>query len=216
MSRLTSRNCIGFGGCEPAIATAAATRIDDAIALQRLATPPSAAARLLVEREAARRRWCRCPTAELIVTRAAVQLDERAHDREAEAGAAVARAVRMRSRTSRTRLSCTSGGMPGPWSVTANTTASARRSATSVTVAPGGEKPTALASRLNSTCRTRRSSAMKLPMSGAARDVERDVVLDQAVLHALGRRDHGARGCRPARDRASSRRRRWWRGRGCC
>ena len=60
-----------------------------------------------------------------------------------------------------------------------------------VTVPPAGEKPTALASRLNSTWRTRRSSATKLPMSPAARDVERNAVLDQPVLHALGGGFHG-------------------------
>src|SRR5664279_2759709 len=43
-------------------------------------------------------------------------------------------------------LSLWSGGMPGPRSVTVNTTASGRRSADSVTVPSGGEKPTALAS----------------------------------------------------------------------
>ncbi len=95
------------------------------------------------------------------------------------------------SNQSNTR-SCTSGGMPGPLSVTVNTTASGRRSAASVMVAPGGEKPTALARRLNSTCRMRRSSAAKLPMSDVGADVERDVVLDQAVADALGRGVHGA------------------------
>ena len=36
-------------------------------------------------------------------------------------------------------------------------------------VSPGGEKPMALDRRLNSVWRTRRSSATKLPISGAAR-----------------------------------------------
>src|SRR5262245_23179580 len=66
-------------------------------------------------------------------------------------------------------LSCTSAGMPGPRSVTENTTASLRRWAANVTISPPGEKPTALAKRLNSNWRTRRSSAMKVPISGAAR-----------------------------------------------
>ena len=65
-------------------------------------------------------------------------------------------------------LSCLSAGMPGPRSVTAKVTASGVRSAVSVMVSPGGEKPTALASRLNRICRSRRSSAVKLPMLGAA------------------------------------------------
>ena len=68
-------------------------------------------------------------------------------------------------------------------------TASGRRSAASVTVAPAGEKPTALQNKLNRICRSRRSSAVKLPMPGG-RDVELDVVLDQPVLHAFGRRLH--------------------------
>ena len=49
---------------------------------------------------------------------------------------------------------------------------------------PAGEKPTALDSRLNSTCRTRRSSATKLPMSGGGAHVEQDRLLGEAVLHA--------------------------------
>ena len=55
----------------------------------------------------------------------------------------------------------------------------------------GGEKPTALDRRLNSTCRTRRSSAVKLPMSGAARRSSVMSSLMSAVLHAFGRRLHG-------------------------
>ena len=69
--------------------------------------------------------------------------------------------------------------------------ASGRRSAVSVMVAPGGEKPTALDSRLNRICRMRRSSATKLPMSGAAWMSSDDVVLDQAILDAFGGGLHG-------------------------
>src|ERR1051326_4778307 len=58
-----------------------------------------------------------------------------------------------------------SGGMPGPLSVTENATASARRSATSVMVAPPGEKLTALARRLNRICFSRFASATQVPMS---------------------------------------------------
>src|SRR6185437_7771484 len=46
-------------------------------------------------------------------------------------------------------LSLASGEMPGPWSVTLNTTAFGRRSASKETVSPVGEKPTALDRRLN-------------------------------------------------------------------
>ena len=88
-------------------------------------------------------------------------------------------------------FSRTSGGMPGPWSVTANTKASLRRSADNVTVPPAGEKLTALARRLKRICRTRRSSAMKLPMSSGGTDVEHEAGADQPVLHAFGGRRHG-------------------------
>ena len=59
--------------------------------------------------------------------------------------------------------------MPGPLSVTENTTEPFCRSADSVTVPPGGEKPMALDKRLYSTWRSRRSSAIRVPISDAAR-----------------------------------------------
>ena len=59
-------------------------------------------------------------------------------------GASRARWVSNQSNT----LSCTSAGMPGPRSVTENTTASCAAGRQSVTVSPRGEKPTALASRI--------------------------------------------------------------------
>src|SRR5882757_7248510 len=65
-------------------------------------------------------------------------------------------------------LSLTSGAMPGPESVTANTTLCSLRLALSVIAASCGENPTALARRLYSTCTTRRSSPMKAPMPGSA------------------------------------------------
>ena len=164
-------------------------RSDDGASQSTALTPPSARLGVLLEREDAGHRGAAADRG-IERHRAAVQLDERAHDRQAEAGAAVARAVRMGLEPVE-HLSCTSGGMPGPWSVTENTTASGRRSAASVTVAPGGEKPTALASRLNSTCRTRRSSADEAADVGGGADVERDVVLDQPVLHAFGGGLHG-------------------------
>ena len=88
-------------------------------------------------------------------------------------------------------FSSTSDGMPGPRSVTAKTTASARRSARSVMVAPPGEKLTALARRLNRICRTRRSSAMKLPISFGALMSSVSPATDQAILHAFGGGRHG-------------------------
>src|SRR5215216_2600154 len=72
------------------------------------------------------------------------------------------------SNRSNTR-SCSSTGMPGPLSVTENTTDPFARSAASVTVPPGGEKPMALDKRLYKTCRTRRSSAVRIPISGSVR-----------------------------------------------
>ena len=53
---------------------------------------------------------------------AAMQLDEGAHDRQAEADAAMARAERCGSRSGRRRASIISGGMPRPSSATSKTT----------------------------------------------------------------------------------------------
>src|SRR6185369_3976827 len=64
-------------------------------------------------------------------------------------------------------LSFTSAGMPGPESLTVKITRCSVRRALIVTAASCGENPTALASRLYSTCTTRRSSPVKLPMSGS-------------------------------------------------
>src|SRR6266487_6294834 len=72
------------------------------------------------------------------------------------------------SKRSNTR-SWISVGMPGPRSLTRNTTASLRRSAASVTTSPGGEKPMALTTRLYRIWRSRRSSAVKLPIPPSAR-----------------------------------------------
>src|SRR6516165_6751064 len=58
--------------------------------------------------------------------------------------------------------------MPGPMSVTEKTIASGRRSASSVTVEPGGEKLKAFAKRLNKICRSRNLSATKLPIFAGA------------------------------------------------
>ena len=149
--------------------------------------------------------------------RAAVQLDEGAHQRQPQAGAAMTASRANGSRTSRTPCPSSPAECRGPWSVTENTTASWQPlGAASVTVSPAGEKPMALASRLNRAWRTRRSSATKLPMSGGGADIERDVILAPAGPARLRRRLPWSCGCRPRRDRASSRRRRWWRGRGCC
>ncbi len=63
--------------------------------------------------------------------------------------------------------------MPGPRSVTPKTTAPSRRSTSTRTTSPAGEKLIALDRRLNRICRTRRSSAKKLPISGAARTSSR-------------------------------------------
>ena len=102
------------------------------------------------------------------------------------------------SRTNRTPCPSRRPGCPGPWSVTENTTASLSRWAASVTVSPAGEKPTALASRLNSACRTRRSSAMKLPISGGGADVELDAALAPGGPARPRRRPPWSCGCRPA------------------
>src|SRR5262249_47528530 len=64
-------------------------------------------------------------------------------------------------------LSFMSAGIPGPESVTVKTTLRSVRRALMLTLVSCGEKPTALASRLNRTCTTRFSSPTKLPTSGA-------------------------------------------------
>ena len=122
--------------------------------------------------------------------RAMVKFNERAHDREPEPGPAVRRAARIGFEQFE-HLVLRSGGMPGPRSLTVKVTVSGPRAAESITVSPGGEKPTALDRRLNKIWRIRRSSATKLPMSGGGVDFERDVVVDDAVLHAFGGRVHG-------------------------
>src|ERR1019366_6629090 len=70
-------------------------------------------------------------------------------------------------------LSLTSGGMPGPESVTVKMTLCSVRLALRPTVASWGENPTAFARRLYSTCTTRRSSPVKFPMLGSTSTLSR-------------------------------------------
>ncbi len=87
-------------------------------------------------------------------------------------------------------LSFASGGMPGPWSLTVNTTASGRRSAASVTVAPAGEKPTALDEQVEQNLPQAPLVGAEAADAGRGADLERQIVLHQPVLHAFGRRLH--------------------------
>ena len=105
-------------------------------------------------------------TSTLGVDGAAVQLDDRAGDRQAEPGAAVARSVRCRrGRSARRSGRPSPSGMPGPSSQTSSSTAAASWRAPTATRPPSGEWRIALSSRLATTCWMRSGS----PLASARR-----------------------------------------------
>ena len=121
---------------------------------------------------------------------AAMQFDERPHDRQAEARPAMARADRDGLEAFEHALQHFGRNAAAAIGDLEHDLRRARRIAASVTVWPASEKPIALESRLNSTCRTRRPSARSEPTPSVATMRNSIADLAQPILHAFRRRLH--------------------------